>query len=499
MHSSRRKAVSVALQTDRQTLAPLVAAVQTRALSAAALVDESLRRIESMADLGAVTQLRAAEARADARVIDGLVRGGYDQGPLTGLPVLVKDNEAVAGLPTTFGSLLRVDAEPEARDGLSASLLRAAGAIVVGKTNLPEYAFEGYTDNRAFGPTSNPWDRSMSPGGSSGGSGAALAAGLAPIATATDVGGSIRIPAALCGLVGLKPTAGLIADDPTLIATRLNSHGPLATTVADAELLLRIVATGSPGDRAMWRDTVALTRRSPRLLITERLIAGPEVSEPLRTAFHEAVREFEAAVGGTIEDATPSLLFPEGYESEDWFRIVGYEQVHALGPAVFESGAAGLDPAFEAQMRLALEISLEDHLAAWQRRDRYAAEVDRLLGDDAVLVSPTLTVEGWSAEGRLPGRDQAGLPGWVYNTEPANLTGHPALSVPGGLIAGRPFGLQLIGPRNSDRALLALAAAYERAAPWPLSAPGHPSFTIDALGAGEAITRSDEASAQAVR
>ena len=181
----------------------LAASVREGRVTSEALVTESLARIERLdGSIGSVVSTRGADALAEAAAIDARIASGEDSGPLAGLPLLVKDNEHVAGLPTTFGSLLRGDAPPAERDCEVVARLRAAGAIVVGKTNLPEFAFEGFTSNRLFGDTGNPWAIEWSPGGSSGGSGAALAAGLAPLATGTDGGGSIRIPAAFCGLVG---------------------------------------------------------------------------------------------------------------------------------------------------------------------------------------------------------------------------------------------------------------------------------------------------------
>src|SRR6185369_11544925 len=175
-------------------------------------VDEALERIERLNPaLNAVVAIRAADARREAAALDAVIaRGGFEPGRLrlAGIPFLVKDVEDVVGLPTTHGSLLFADAPPATADSGTVARLRAAGAIPVGKTNTSEFAFEGVTDNRLFGRTLNPWNRDWSPGGSSGGSAVALAAGLVPIATASDAGGSSRGPAAVCGLVGLKPTNG---------------------------------------------------------------------------------------------------------------------------------------------------------------------------------------------------------------------------------------------------------------------------------------------------
>jgi len=466
-------------------LAPLAAAVRSRALPARRLVEESLRRIEAARDLNAVIAVRPAGALADADHLDAAVRRGADPGPLAGLPLLVKDIEDAAGLPTTFGSLLRAGQAPARCDGVAARRLRNAGAILVGKTNVPEFAFEGFTANRLFGATGNPWVRGFSPGGSSGGSAAALAAGLAPLATATDVGGSVRIPAALCGLVGLKPTAGLIGRDRGLASPDLNGHGPLAATVADARLLLGILVgpvNGDPAALPTWRPD----RRPPpeRILSAPRFFAGPPLPTPVETAFRAAVDRLRVVLEARLEHVDLERIFPGGYEDADWFRIVGVEQAHALGRDVIDRDAERLDPVFLGYMRAAFEVTLEDHAGARRRRYRYTRELDELLGTDAVLATPTLTVEGWSAEGVLAGHQAAGLPGWVFNTEPPNLTGHPAISLPAGhLPNGLPFGLQIVGPRFGDWMLLDLAEAWEAVARWPLVANGwHPFGVADVAG-----------------
>ncbi|HXF72899.1 MAG TPA: amidase, partial [Actinomycetota bacterium] len=231
-------------------LRDLARAVRSRRASARELVHEALRRIERLdPGIGAVVALRAEEALAEARELDERVARGEDPGPLSGVPFLVKDIEDLAGLPTTHGSALFAGARPAERDGRIPRQLRAAGAIPVGKANTPEFACEGFTANLLFGATRNPWAPAFSPGGSSGGSGAAIAAGMVPAATATDTGGSIRIPAAFCGLVGLKPTNGLVGLDPSLAWPDLTTCGPLAATVDDARLLLDAMAGPEPGDR----------------------------------------------------------------------------------------------------------------------------------------------------------------------------------------------------------------------------------------------------------
>lgn len=434
--------------------------------------------MERAADLNAVVALRAEEALAEARAVDDALARGRMLGALAGLPLLVKDIEDAAGLPTTFGSLLHADARPATTDGVVAGRLRAADAILVGKTNVPEFAFEGYTDNRLFGPTRNPWAPAWSPGGSSGGSAAALAAGLAPLATATDVGGSIRIPAAACGLVGLKPTAGLIGRDPMLVSLELNNHGPMTWTVADAALLLGVLSGavgGDPGALPAWRPTDGGLPR--RVIAVARLAPGPPLPATVERNFASALRAVESQLGLPVELMDAASIFPSGYDSAHWFRLVGVEQAWALGRDVIEQRATELDPTFAEHMRRALEIGIEDYLAARRARLRHAHELDNLLDESTVLLSPTLTVDGWSIDGRLPGADRAGLPSEAFNTEPVNLTGHPAISLPAGRHPnGVPFGLQAIGPRFGEDLLLALARAWEAACPWPLVADGFSPF-----------------------
>ena len=231
-------------------LRELAGAVRGHRVSAVELVQQALERIERLnPTLGAVVALRAEEATAEAKALDErLGRGDRPTGPLAGVPFLVKDNMDIAGLPTCQGSLLLADVPRAARDNLTPARLRAAGAIAVGKTNVPEFCIEGFTDNRLFGTTRNPWALPWSPGGSSGGTAAAMAAGMIPFGTATDGGGSVRIPAAYCGLFGLKPTVGVIARDPIPPWMDYSTDGLIGLSIDDVRLLLSVQAGPWPGD-----------------------------------------------------------------------------------------------------------------------------------------------------------------------------------------------------------------------------------------------------------
>jgi Asp-tRNA(Asn)/Glu-tRNA(Gln) amidotransferase A subunit family amidase len=458
-------------------LAELAAAVRERRVKAEELVRRSLERIDRLdGPIGAVVALRADDALAEARAVDVRVAAGDDLGPLGGLPLLVKDGEDVAGTRTTFGSLLFADAPPAAGDGLAVSRLRAADAIVVGKTNLPELAFEGFTDNLLFGPTRNPWAPAWSPGGSSGGSGAALAMGLAPLATATDGGGSIRIPAAFCGLVGLKPTNGLIARGPLPSWIDLSTSGPLATSVADARIVLDVLRGPAPGDPTALPSWTPRRGAAPtRLLAAPRFVAYGPLPGAVAEAFDAALARLSDTLGLPVEPLEAAPF--DARSDDDWFLQCAVEELVWLGRERLERDGDRLTSVAATIFRIATDATLDDYVAARRRRFAYARVLDDLLAGDAILATPTMCVDGLPADGRMLGADHPGTGSDVYNTQIQNLTGHPAISLPAGLCPnGVPFGLQLTGPRFADDVLLAAAERWEATEPWPLTAPGFAPF-----------------------
>jgi Asp-tRNA(Asn)/Glu-tRNA(Gln) amidotransferase A subunit family amidase len=459
-------------------LAELAAAVRERRASSEELVRTSLDRIDRLdGPINAVVALRADEALAEARALDERTASRTEElGPLAGLPLLVKDNEDVAGMRTTYGSLLFADAPPADADALAVARLRSAGGIVVGKTNLPELAFEGYTDNRLFGPTRNPWAPAWSPGGSSGGSGAALAMGLAPLATGTDGGGSVRIPAAFCGLVGLKPTNGLIARGPLPSWIDLSTSGPLATSVADARLLLDVLRGPAPGDPTALPSWTPRPGAVPtRLLAAPRFVDHRPLPSGVTAAFDAALARLSGVIGLPVDplDGAPF----DATSDDDWFLQCAVEELVWVGRERVEREAERLSHV-AAIFRIATDATLDDYVAARRRRFAYARVLDDLLAGDAVLATPTMCVEGLPADGRMPGAAHPGTGSDVYNTQIQNLTGHPAISLPAGICPnGVPFGLQLTGPRFADDLLLTLAERWEEAEPWPGAAPGYEPFT----------------------
>jgi len=459
-------------------LAELASAVAKGASSAEDLVRRSLKRIERLnAPLNAVIETRADGALDDARALDARVAAGEDVGPLGGLPLLVKDMEDVAGMRSTYGSRVFADAPPASTDGLIPRRLRAAGAIVVGKTNQPEFAFAGHSNNTLYGATRNPWRLDRSPGGSSGGSAAALAAGMAAIATATDGGGSIRIPAAFCALAGLKPTNGVIGREPIPEWIDLSTCGPLATSISDLRLLLSIEAGPVPGDPSALPFPLQMRAELPRrAFATSRFEDLGPLPPGVQERFYAALASLERDLGLPVEPVAPGSIFSSSGIGDIWFTICATEHLHHLGREFVEANMDRFSPDFRDTMVAAMKIPFESYMAARRRRFDLVRDLDLLLGDDAVLVMPTMGVEGFQPDGRLPDGERLSDAA-IYNTDPQNLTGHPALSVPAGLtVSGVPFGLQITAPRFRDDLVLNLGEAWEAANPWPLAAPGYEPF-----------------------
>lgn len=447
-------------------------------MSAVELTDLALQRIADAAVLNAVVCTDMDEALLAARALDDRRARGERLGPLAGVPVLVKDNMDVRGMPTTHGSKLHEAAGPAGADDAAVARLRSADAVIVGKTNLSEFAMEAISDNLVFGPTHNPWRQGFSPGGSSGGSAAALAAGLSPIATGTDGGGSVRIPAALCGLLGLKPSSGVVGARPARLPLELSCAGPMATTVADLEMLLAIGSGPAQGDPSCVYapDAGRATRPIGKVLATFRVAGTQPVSAAVEDVFAEAVTEFGVAVDRDVQ-WLPAGVLPQEADAV-WAAVYAPEDVFSVGADRLRDGRALLDPRVLDWVDRGLDASLEVYLAARHARNGHVRILDELLGDANVLLTPTVTAGPYPVGGPDSAAGEL-MPIDLFNTAATNLTGHPALSVPAGMVEEVPFGLQLIGPRGSDFWLIELAKSWERHRPWPLTAPGHEPFWSD--------------------
>ncbi len=460
------------------SLTLLTAAVREGRLSATALVTESLRRLDAAkTSLNVATDLSIDEALDAASRID---QGEHKAGPLLGAPTLIKDLEDWRGHPTRKGSVSLRDAPPALSNGVVPGRLIEAGAIPVGKSTLPEFAIEGYTASLLTGVTRNPWNQDYSPGGSSGGSAAAIAAGLVLIGTATDGGGSVRIPASLCGLVGLKPTNGMVGRWPAPDWIDYSTDGPLASSTDDLLLLYNVMVGPVSGDPtaptlSMIRQTSRENGPVSRVFAAERTSPLGPLPPALAKAFRDAVDAFCDLFGVRVIWREPEGFFADGDPDVDWFTVCAAEHVAALGREWVIDHLGEFHVGTQEFLANGLEVSIDQYLHSRRRRFLYVRTMDELLGEDGLLLTPSVASEGWLADGRLTANDDVhGLPPHVYSTAMQNITGNPALSVPMGTLAtGLPFGLQITAAHYHDYRLLAVANEIETAYPWRRLAPGY--------------------------
>jgi len=458
----------------RGARAALAADVREGRVSARELVAEALQRIEERdGPLNAVCALRAEEALAEAEAAVGAGRAG--SGPLAGLPLLVKDLASCAGMVTTLGSPWFADRAPDAVDDAAVARLRAAGAIVVGRTNVPAFGHTAYTTNKVFGTTVSPWNAERSPGGSSGGSAAALSAGMVPLATTSDGGGSVRGPASLCGLVGYKPTNGAIGRNVIPRWMDFSTMGCTGVGVADVLLEASVVVGPVAGDfRSLER--VDLTPAVPRRVVACRSLRGPDAADAeIARGFDEACAFLADGLGLPLEVVDEPV---DPLSALWWAMIACVQLAESLAP--FRERWDEVEPSLKVQLDIGANVSAFDYVAAERQRFVQCARLDALLGEDAILLTPTANATSWPAAGPLPDHAgaKAGDPLVALNCADLNFTGHPAVTVPWGTDdAGVPFGMQLVAPRRRDGLALGLAAAIERARPWPQTAPGHTPFS----------------------
>jgi aspartyl-tRNA(Asn)/glutamyl-tRNA(Gln) amidotransferase subunit A len=471
------------------TALDLAAAVRTGSRSAAAVVEEHLAAIAARdADLHVFNLVTATEARSHADLIDAKVARGEDPGPLAGVPVALKDNLCTRGLPTTCSSRILEGWCPP-YDATVVERLVAAGAVVVGKTNLDEFAMGSSTENSAFGPTRNPLDPSRVPGGSSGGSAAAVAAGFAPLALGSDTGGSIRQPAALCGVVGVKPTYGRVSRYGLIaFASSLDQVGPFAATVADAALLYDVIAGHDARDATSISDPFeptlpALDRGveglriglikemtegdlAPDRDVAARIVAAAEALEQ-RGAKVETV-----SVPAAVYGLSAYYLIAPAEASSNLARFDGVRYgLRVDGPTVAEMMRATRTRGFGAEVKR--RIMLGTYALSSGYYDAYYGKAQRvrtlIAADFAaayercdLLLGPTSPCVAFELGAK------AADPMTMYlndvYTIPSNLAGHPAISVPFGSGAlGLPVGVQLLGPPLSEGLLFQAAAELEGA------------------------------------
>ena len=444
---------------------------RARKLSPVELTKLMLARIDQLnpklnAFITVTAEVALAQAKkAEAELFGPRGRKGHrDRGPLHGIPISLKDNIYTKGIRTTAGSKILKGFVPQ-HDAVVVTRLKEAGAVLIGKTNMHEFAYGVTTNNPHYGPARNPWDLARIPGGSSGGSAAAVAAGLCYGSIGTDTGGSIRIPAALCGIVGLKPTFGRVSvADVIPLSPRLDCVGPLARSAADAALLLEPIFVRSLKEASLRSAAKSSARRAFRLGIPKDFflkIVSPEIER----AFEQALRVFRK-LGVIFKEVS----IPQVEETEDagnqiaWPEATHYHQQAGWFPA----RAADYGEDVCTRLELGVKVPATSYLQAMQVRDSFISHFHSAMAEAGLdaLVVPTTPIAA-----PLIGEETTSVSGTNHptralllrNNRPANLGGFPAISVPCGLTPnGLPVGLQLFGSVTDEALLLRIACAFER-------------------------------------
>jgi aspartyl-tRNA(Asn)/glutamyl-tRNA(Gln) amidotransferase subunit A len=465
------------------SVSELAVRIRSRDLSPVAVVDDLLARIERCRALNAFITVTADVARAQAASAEREITAGRYRGPLHGIPVSLKDLIDTKGIRTTRGSRIFADYIP-AEDATVVARLQHAGAVLLGKNTLHEFAFGITTNNPHYGPTRNPWRLDRIPGGSSGGSGAAVAAGLGPVSIGTDTGGSIRIPAALCGTVGLKPTYGRVSRHGVFpLSWSLDHVGPLSRTVEDAALVLQAIAGPDPLDPSTLGQTVPeFTSRlaAPITGLRVGVLSDEyhrEMTDDVRAAFRAAL-DVLAERGLDLED----VEFPRASEARTAAATVLFAEAASVHEPWLRDRAADYGADTRALLQQGQFITATQYLRAQRVRTLVVNEVGMLLRRYAALVLPAIPLVA-PAIGQ-PTVTLGGRPGDARGAVTRlvrliNFVGLPAITVPCGFGAdGLPVGLQVVGRAMDEPTVLAIAHAYEQATPWHTRRPPDPPERI---------------------
>jgi|CXWL01.1.fsa_nt_gi Asp-tRNA(Asn)/Glu-tRNA(Gln) amidotransferase A subunit family amidase len=451
----------------------MAAAIRQKKLSPVDVAKAMLERIAAVNPaINAYCLVTPEMALRQAQDAEAAVARGDELGPLHGVPVSIKDLFDVPGLPTTKGSLIYKDNVATSWE-YSAKALIDAGGVHLGKTNTPEFGFIAMTQNRIFGATTNPWDPTRIAGGSSGGAAAAVAAGLGPIALSSDGGGSIRIPASICGVFGLKPTYGRVPRKPGGWTT-MTHRGPTTRTVSDAALALGVMAYQEPED-----PFSVSTYPGSFLGEVERGIKGLRVAwsadlgfapvEPEVAAICKAAAMRFADLGCTVEEASPGF----GNQSSTFLRINTPADAVWIGELTDEQRALMDEPAWffyehgKQQTGMDMARGNRDRMQLWHTMQGFHKTYDLLL---TPVISCTAFPVGEEPK-QIAGQD-VGPAGWMPYTQPFNLTGQPAASIPCGFDSrGLPVGLHVIGRAYEDSLVLRACRAFEQMQPWAQKKP----------------------------
>ncbi|MEM3569950.1 MAG: amidase [Candidatus Jordarchaeales archaeon] len=435
------------------------------------LVEAVIRRIEECnRKINAVVTLLEEEARREARRAEEEAKRGVKR-PMLGVPITIKDNILTRGVRTTYGSKMFENFVPK-EDAILVERLKKAGAVIIGKTNLPEFGLIPITDNPLFGVTRNPWDIERTPGGSSGGAAAAVASGICPVAIGNDGGGSIRVPSALCGVYGFKPSFGRVPSyhDPPVFLDMV-SNGPITRTVADAALVMDIIAGPDERDRSSlpavgfsYLEKLEEGVEGRKFAYSPDLgyaTVDPEVEEITR----RAALSFEKA-GAEVEEVKVSIPNMEG----ELVTLVIAEVVTMVGDKLEEWKKVAY-PLYLSFLPLADTLTFKDYVGVRVKREELWDAVRKIFENYDFLLTPTTAVPAFKLDEGMGPTEIAGKPvgplGWMPFTYPFNFTGQPAASVPCGFTRNKlPVGLQIVGRRHDDLGVLQASRSFERIKPW---------------------------------
>ena len=450
--------------------ADLAAAIARRKISPVDAVKAVLDAIDDTKTLNAWVTVDADAALKAARAAErAAMRRGVRLGPLHGVPFGVKDLVITKGVRTTFGTPLYRDNVPT-EDAPSVARMKAAGGIMIGKTNTPTFGWVGVTDNLIFGLTRNPWNPERTPGGSSGGAGAALAAGMAPLHIGTDGGGSIRKPSAFTGTFGLKASYGRVPVYPASAAWSVSHVGPMTRTVKDAALMLNVIAGPDerdpyslPAERVDYVKALKGSLKGLRVAYSETLGLAPAVDPEVRDATAKAARVFRE-LGCRVEATNPSWASPW----EPWRAIFLGGIAARLAP--YLDRKKEIDAGLLAIVEESLAWPPAKYVQAWVDRLAWCAKAMVFFERYDLLLTPTVASPPFPHGILYPGEIdgvKVGREASSIFTYPFNLTGQPAASVPCGFTKdGLPIGLQIVGRRFDDVTVLRASAAFETARPW---------------------------------
>ena len=465
--------------------AELAAQIRRKALSPVELIDATLAHVAALQPaLNCFITVCADQARAAARAAEAAVMRGATLGPLHGVPVSVKDLVNTAGVRTTFGSHVFEHNVP-ASDAVSVARLRAAGAILIGKTTTPEFGHKPFTDAPLFGRTRNAWDAGRTSGGSSGGAAVAVAAGLGPLAVATDGGGSTRIPAACNGVVGFKQSKGVVPHDQTPDGFGNQAFiTPTTRTVMDTALMLAAMAGPHPSDPhsvgLTMPDFVAAARPEGDLegvRIAWRPTLGNQVVDPEVLAMAEAAVAHLATLGAIVE------LVPDDFgPTEPTWLVLTHSFWHGRFAQYLPQHGNRMTPSLVRQIENGARYSAADLQQALFERTRIYRQIQGWFETCDLIVTPTLTRTALPIDGDLFAPIEIGgravdtpRKAWYPYTHPFNLSGNPAVTLPCGWARdGLPVGLQIVGPLMEDARVLRAAALFEAAQPWAHRTPTLP-------------------------